>query len=226
MAEPYRSEKHQSKTITRSVILQHSFEMYLDRRLQPGNESLTDVLRELGYMSGVGYSIWPNNVSFREDLAVFIAENIEYASLRNLASGLDDLLARGLSYEDHVLRGGDHYARTYIGREEFYLMLRFFSEVDRHSEPLKQAIQDAYERASWEAKEYLGSLLSRFARRTRDGVSLDDLANAVTALVEGYALRARIQPEKAQPSPDGKSEHHPFSEAFLALLTHYTEPAP
>lgn len=212
------------KAVTRTNILQKGYEMYLDRRLEHGNERLSAVLDELGYTTGAGYQIWDNQAAFRKELNVFVAENIEYASLRNMAADIVGREAADLGFEQTVLQGGDAYATAFFGREEFYLTLRFFSMADDRPDEITEALRDAYVRLRWEAGELFQRTMARYGKKLKPGVDIEDLTTAVTALVEGYALRGRVNPEVlTKQITFGGHEHHVFSVGFLGLVQAYTE---
>ncbi|MGI9598764.1 MAG: hypothetical protein ACR2QK_21550 [Acidimicrobiales bacterium] len=204
--------------------MQKAYEMYLDRRLVHGDERLSSVLDELGYTTGAGYQIWANQAAFRADLQVFIAENIEYASLKTIAHKIAELAAQDLPFDQHVLRGGDQYFEVFIGREEFYLTLRFFAMAEDRPDEIREALLDSYERSAWETTELFNMAFDRFDLRIKPHLQMSDLTAAATALVEGYALRGRIQPEVAERKVEYMgATHYTFSVAFLALVREFTE---
>ncbi len=215
------------KEVTRATILQKAFEMYRDRELIHGDERLTVVLEALGYTTGAGYQIWPNQAAFREELQVYIAENIEYASLRQVAVKMAELAERNLEWTSHVLHAGDLYVENFLHREEFYLSLRFFAMGKDRADPITEGLRDAYEQSSWEATELFSRAIERFGRQLRPSLEVEHLAAAVTAAIEGYALQARVRPERvAEPVEIAGGTHHQFSVAFLGIANQYTEPQP
>lgn len=213
------------KATTRATILSKAYEMYVARELVHGDERLSLVLDELGYTTGAGYQIWANQAAFREDLQVYIAENIEYASLERLGTDIAELAAQNLPWPAHQLAGGDLYFDAFIGREEFYLTLRFYAMDDQRPEAISTAVRDAYERLSWETEALFNASLERFRRRIVSGFEMRDLIVATCALLEGYALRHRMQPAQAARKVQSEGgEHYSFSVAFLGLLEMFTEP--
>lgn len=215
------------KSTTRSIILAKAYEMYLDRRLTPGDERLAAVLSELGYTTGAGYQIWANQAAFREDLTGFIAENIDYASLRSAAAEIVELAAMNLPFEQHTLAAGDRFINGFIGREEFYVKLRFLAMSDDRPDQVTQALMDAYEQSGWEAAQLFEVALRNFGLQVRSGLEMSDMTIAVTASLEGFALRHRVQPERIDTKVEAHGGmHHLFSLVFLAILKDFTEPIP
>lgn len=215
----------QPKSATRAAILQRAYEMYLNRELDPGDERLSVVLDSLGYTTGAGYQIWANQAAFRKELAVYVAENIDYASLAPILEEAVALGERNLPFEQHTLHAGDLFAKAFLHREDFFLSLRFFAMSDERPKEITSTLIDAYERSSWEISEVLIGRMEHFGIRLREPFGMRDLIGALTALLEGYALRTRVQPEAVSTSlPWNDGEHHMFSVAFLALLKEMTEP--
>lgn len=181
------------------------------------------MLDELGYTTGAGYQIWANQAAFRDELQVFIAENIEYASLTAMGDEIERLHDLKLPFDRQVLAGADMYVANFLGREDFYLSLRFYAMAERPQE-ITDAVIQGYERLTWQTTGLFEKVLADHGRRMKPGVDVLDLAVSATALAEGYALRLRIQPDRVRPEVeflDGK--HHAFSIAFLGMVKEFTE---
>lgn len=215
------------KAATRSIILEHAYKMYLDGRLTPGAERLAAVLDELGYTTGAGYQIWSNQAAFREELAEFIAENVDYASLRRAAVEIVELNAQNLPFEEHVLAAGDRYITGFLAHEDFYRKLRFVALPDDRPHGVTMALRAAYEKSSCEAGELFTRVLADHGRRVRAPLTIRDLTGAVTASLEGFALRERVQPEQVSKAVTAHGgTHHIFSVTFLAIVLDFTEKIP
>lgn len=213
------------KSATRAAILQQAYEMYLSKELEPGNEKLALVLERLGYTTGAGYQIWQNQAEFRQELAIYVAENIEYASLAPITEEAIKLSERNLPFDEHVLHAGDLFVKIYLHRQDFFLSLRFFAMDDERPEVITSTLIDAYERSSWEVSNVLLMGIERFGRRLREPITIRDITAALTALLEGYALRARVEPGAVNDAIKwNDDEHHMFSIVFLSLMKEATEP--
>ncbi len=224
MTKPQAARTRRPKSMTRATILAKAYDMYLERKLVHGDERLSAVLEELGYTTGAGYQIWPNQAAFRTDLQMYIVENLDYASLRIVAEEIAELQARNLPFEEYTLAAADLYVKAFLGREEFYLTLRFLAMGKERGDEITNAIREAYNLTEWEATDLLSRRLADFGKRIRDPYELSDLTTAITALLEGYALRARVQPERISENIDvGGVRHHVLSVAFLGLVEAFTE---
>lgn len=209
--------------MTRATILQKAYELYLNRELVHGDERLSVVLDSLGYTTGAGYQIWANQAAFRKELQVYIAENISFASLAGLSEEIAQLHARKLPFEQQVLAAADMYVERFLGREDFYLALRFYAMAERPQE-ITDAVGQGYERLTWEITDLFESVLADHGRRMRPGLEVVDLAVAAAALTEGYALRDRIQPARIRRSVEFiDGSHTAFAVAFLGVVKGFTE---
>ncbi len=212
------------KSMTRTVILERAYEMYLARELIHGDERLSLVLDSLGYTTGAGYQIWPNQAAFRLDLQVYIAERIDYASLESLVGELQAIREADYPIEEHVLRIAELYHDYFICREEFFLVLRFYAMGDDRPPEVTEALRDSYVRQGWELDAALQAAMERRNYRLRAGRSMDELVVSITALVEGYALRHRVGPP-APPVEIGGRTWQAFSAALLSVIACAIEPA-
>lgn len=209
------------KEMTRAVILERAYEMYLARELTHGDERLSVVLESLGYTTGAGYQIWPNQAAFRLDLQVHIAERIDYASLAPLAEELGALRARDdIDWDQYVLELGDLYHDYFVGREEFYLILRFYAMGDDRPPEITEGMRDAYVQIGWQLEAGLAESCEARGFRLRENRSMTQLVGSISALAEGFALRHRVGPEIPQVEVDGRM-HRPFSVALRALVLDY-----
>ncbi len=213
------------KSTTRANILAKAYQMYLNREIDHGDERLSAVLDQLGYTTGAGYQIWANQAAFREDLKVYVAENIEYAKLGMIDAKRAELEARNLKvFDKFVLHSGDNFLEHFVGQEGFFLSLRFFGMADDRPDEVTTALREAYSQGSWEVEDRFQFVLDRFERRLRPEFEMADLTAAVTALFEGYALRHRVDPDRAMRRVQHcDEEHYAFSVAFLGTVTQYVE---
>ena len=215
------------KAKTRTAILAHAHEMYLDGRLRPGDERLAAVLAELGYTTGAGYQIWANQAAFQVDLSSYIAENVDYASLRAAASSIVDRIPDGLSFEQHMLAAGDQYISRFLETDAFQLQARFVAMSDVRPDPITSVLRDAYEKTISEVGKLFAKALEAHSRQIQEPLVMADLTGAVTAALEGFALRHAVQSEQvSKPVPAHDGEHHIFSVTLLAIITNFTEKIP
>ncbi len=220
--KPADGRTRRPKEMTRAVILERAYDMYLARDLIHGDERLSVVLESLGYTTGAGYQIWPNQAAFRLDLQVYIAERIDYASLAPLVDELRALRARfdEIGWDRYVLELGDLYHDYFVGREEFYLLLRFFAMGDDRPPEVTEAMRDAYVQLGWELEAALAAACDERGFLLKEDRSMPQLVGTITALAEGFALRHRVGPEIPPVEVDGRT-HRPFSVALRAVILDY-----
>lgn len=212
----------QPKEMTRAAILERAYEMYLRKELVHGDERLSTVLDSLGYTTGAGYQIWPNQAAFRLDLQVHIAERIDYASLAPVAEELMAVRERNLPDAEHILAIASTYYEYFRGCEQFFLILRFFAMGEERPPEITEALRDSYVQIGWELDEVMQAALVARGRRLRDGYTMPELVGTLTALAEGFALRDRVGPA-LRPLEIHGGNQHPFAVAMLAVINQYTE---
>jgi hypothetical protein len=193
----------QPKLVTRSLILEQAYEMYVRRELVQGDERLSLVLESLGYTTGAGYQIWPNQAAFRRDLQVYIAERLDYDSLLTCFVEVVDDVGQRDHATDAVEAMGERLARRLQDHEDFYLALRFLALGPDCPPEVAERMADGRSRvetALTAAFERLAAGRADELSRLRPGL----LAVSVLALLEGFALRARVVPDsEGAPSPVG-----------------------
>lgn len=218
------TRSRQPKEMTRAAILERAYDMYLEKELVHGDERLSTVLDSLGYTTGAGYQIWPNQAAFRLDLQVYIAERIDYASLAPIADELLAVRAKNLPDDEHILAIGSTYYEYFRGCEQFFLVLRFFAMGDERPPEITEALRDGYVQLGWELDQVMEAAMVARGRRLRKGYTMPELVGTMTALAEGFALRDRVGPQLQALEIEGGS-HHPFAVAMLAVINQYTEQA-
>ncbi len=111
-----------------------------------------------------------------------------------------------------------------VGQEAFLLTLRFFGMSDDRPPEITEALSHSYERSSWQIERRLGESLAATGRGMRPGLAMADLVMALTGLMEGYGLRASVQPERVLSKLDvDGGRHYGFSVAFQAVIDRFTE---
>ena len=216
----------QTKAQTRQTILDQTYEMYRDGRLDRSDVRLAAVLNELGYTTGAAYYIWPNQAAFRREFMIFLAENIEYATMRVLADRVAEVRANHPAFDETLLNGSDMYIDHFVRQEDFYMSLGLYEMVDPPDEVVT-AVSLAYESMQGQVVAFFTESIARHDRRFVDEsvYGVNELVISCTAMVEGFALRHRFQPEKITPSvPFRDGKHHLFSVNLLTLAEAFTEP--
>jgi len=208
--------------MTQAAILDRAYDMYLNRELIHGDERLSLVLDSLGYTTGAGYQIWPNQAAFRLDLQVYIAKRIDYAGLEPLVEQFQVIRDQQLDRHENGLAIANLYFDLFSGCEEFFLVLRFYAMGDDRPPEVTEALRDGYVRLSQQVGAALTSAWGRYDRRLKADRTIEQLTATITALAEGFALRARGGAD-APLVEAGEARHHPFAIAFQAVVEDYTE---
>jgi hypothetical protein len=174
--------------------------------------------------TGAIYQVWPTQAEFQADLVCYIGElDAAYEpAIAAAAQIVADGVAAGQPAEQTLARlVGWSYERT---RESptFYVSLGFFlrsgnarvREVLAHGD---QAFATAI-RPVWQA------MLDGYGLRMRPPYTVEDLAVAVSTLIEGFALQWKRQPERTA-DPLGEDGWSLAARLTVMMFTQLTEPA-
>ncbi len=222
VAKPGETRTRRPKAMTQAAILDRAYDMYLSRELVHGDERLSLVLDSLGYTTGAGYQIWPNQAAFRLDLQVYIAERIDYAGLEPLVEQFQVIREQKLDRHENGLAIANLYFDLFSTCEEFFLVLRFYAMGEDRPPEVTEALRGGYERLSGQIGGALAAAWTRYDRRLKPNRTIEQLAATITALAEGFALRSRVGADVPL-IQDGEATHHPFAVAFQAVVEDYTE---
>ncbi|MGB5756676.1 MAG: hypothetical protein WBM50_07155 [Acidimicrobiales bacterium] len=137
---------------------------------------------------------------------------------------MEALGSHATSNEEFVLGAGDLYVEAMVGSEAFLLTLRFFGMSHDRPAEITEALGRSYQRSSLQIEERLAESLAVAGRGMRAGLAMADLVMALTAMMEGYGLRASVQPERVLAKlAVGGGRHYGFSVAFQGIIDNFTE---
>ncbi len=208
--------------MTRARILEKAYELYRDNVLVHGDERLSVVLESLGYTTGAGYQIWPNQAAFRRDLQIYVAQNLSNRCVEILAAEIDSRDKGEL--DDYVLAMGERFVDHLSNCDDFYFGLRFFAMGDDRPTEIGEALQASYDVLAADVGLCVDGALAHFGLVFRPGRTRDQLVTTIVALAEGFALRHRTRPASS-PAEVGGQEYHPFSVALLSLAHQFCQTA-
>lgn len=224
-ARPSRPAR-QDTAATRLRLLEAGRELLLaEGSLDHVNIRLADACTRAGYTTGAAYPIWGSQRHFQEDLAGFVVSSFEFAGPDTIAEELAQIVADTDDYVVAARRATKTFLDRFVLQDDFYLALRFWP-VRTPSTELAAALAEGYRAVheSWTAM--FEGLLAVYERRLRPPATIDQLAVILSALLEGLALRHRIEPDVVdQPvtGVDGVSSTL-FAEGMIAVLERLTEP--
>jgi AcrR family transcriptional regulator len=211
---------------TRQLLLQTGYDLLMGARVRGAFDvRLRDVVEKANRTTGSAYQIWGSQDDYRRDLALFVAETVEYADPAPIGELLAPLLENPTSMEQVVRSVGETYFDYFFGRPEFAAFLRLGS-ITRPEPEVAEAVLRGYDNLHELLSEFLSvALMVEGKLRIRDD-AIDFAPRAVTALTEGFALKARFaahgDPDRAQDRVDAIRDD--YIESLLALTRQLTEP--
>ena len=195
---------------TRKRLLDAGRALLFERGIAVGlrNVPITDVVARAGRSPGAAYQLWPRQELFHRELALAVVREEEWAEPTVILDRIALLLASGADWLEVCEIGACAYFDILVGSRQFYVLLHFQAAA-LDDEELRASVRDGYERLHQNFKQFYGEMMDHFGMEILPGRDLDDFAVAVTALTEGCALRAMVDPDRAQGTanrtPQGRS---------------------
>ncbi|MEU7486192.1 hypothetical protein [Streptomyces sp. NPDC042319] len=202
---------------------------------------LTDVARlateiAAGRQPGVGpaqpittgaiYPLWPTQADYQADLMFHLLGPDAYAEDREAVTELLALADTTAPVETLLTTVAAGYLERARANPLTYVYLTFYV-LGEHPE-VRAAARDGYRQLGLGYAAALERLLAREGRRPAPGRTVTDFVVALLAVLEGFCLRARVDP--GAPLPDGPAPRAPLPEllgaTLVALWNSFTEPDP
>ncbi len=184
---------------TRRLILDAALRLLLERGASAGVQHirLQEVLRSVGLTTGAAYRIWTDQDDFHRDLAVemmglrFAAPTASAtAAIADAVDGgsLDDVVREAA--RDHVTYTDQFHLNPGSRDAHAFLTALALRTAAGAWPELRQASAARHEESIQAFTTFYATLMVRFGRRMRSPFTVRDLAEAMAALGEGFAVRA------------------------------------
>ena len=175
--------------------------------------------------TGAIYQAWTTQADFQTDLLFHIAE-LDAA----LVPGPEES-AQSAAAHLEAGRPADEALRLTIDRAfahtrdnpVYYVFLSFY--IRSGNPRVRQALHRSYASFAPAAHQAWQLLLDTYSLRTREPYTVDDLATAMTALIEGFALRWVADPDSTH-DPAGEEGWSLVSRTARMLFEQFTETVP
>lgn len=223
------SANRRSAEATRALLLDTATGMLFEHPGATGLDSirLADVVARAGRTLGSAYQIWGNGqgqAAFRDELTRHVARlavtdsTATVAMLRSLpaATTLPDLLAAA----------GEHYLDLFEREGASWSVGLSLMAAAPYRDDLRAILRDEFAVTLAEYTAVFRDLLDGSGYRMRDGRPVEDLVTALNAVVNGFFLRTRLNPE-AVVGVEGREPRRNLLYATLeAVVGALTEAAP
>lgn len=186
---------------TRALLLRAGMQMLLERGVSAGVQHirLQDVLRRTGLTTGAAYRLWADQSDYHRDLAVAMVRMRVIGSADVMRSTVEQLAASGASGEELVRGAALAHVRSanldsedptdLLDAQSFRVALALRTTADTWPELTEASHQRHRESIDAFAVLYQ-EVIDAYGMRLRAGLTVEDFAEAMAALAEGYAIRA------------------------------------
>jgi len=179
---------------TRFELLRAGMDLVRSRGLAYGIDlRLTEVVERAGRTTGSAYQIWNSQADFQAELAVFIAENVDYAAPEQLEAEVRAGIEAGLEIRELVARVGESYFRRLVDGPEFFVGLHYWTSLDALPKEIESAKVRSYVEVQGQFELFFEAVFSHYQWTVKsDHLELDTLTTLITGMTEGLALRYRF----------------------------------
>lgn len=222
---------------TRSLLLDVGVALLLERGVSAGvaHVRLQDVLRRAGLTTGAAYRLWQDQDDFHRDLACELARRRFLSPTEVARAAVTD--GEPLPLQEVVRRGAASHVESLAGRAGgesagdrglflAVLALRASTADQPHWSEFRQACRDRHGESIEEFITFYGELMAAHGRRLRSPLNIEQFAQAMAALGEGFALH-QMEGIDHEPIHLAKGEEWTlFGICVSALVDRFFEAAP
>ncbi|MBZ4019934.1 hypothetical protein [Streptomyces purpurogeneiscleroticus] len=177
--------------------------------------------------TGAIYPLWPTQADYQTELMFHLLGPDAYPEDRDAVAELLALADTTAPVESILTTVAAGYLERARANPLTYVYLTFYV-LGEHPK-VREAAQGGYRQLGIGYAAALERLLAREGRRPAPGRTVADFVVALLAVLEGFCLRARVDPGPGTPPPDDPAPHAPLPELLGATLTalwnSFTEPA-
>lgn len=185
---------------TRRLIIDAGLQLLLERGASAGVQHirLQEVLRNVGLTTGAAYRIWTDQTDFHRDLAIEMVRLRFAPPTASMSAAIGDLIAQGGDMDDAIRAATlDHVtyaARFHLEPESrdshaFITALALRTAAGAWRE-LREASAERHAESIADFARLYGDLMVQLGFRLRTPFTIQDFAEAMAALGEGFAVRA------------------------------------
>lgn len=186
---------------TRALLLRAGMEMLLERGVSAGVQHirLQDVLRRAGLTTGAAYRLWSDQAEYHRELAVAMMRMRVSGPADAMRAQIDELIAAGATGEEIIreaalahVRGAElltEDARDLREAQSFRVALALRTAADTWPE-LTRASHERHRESIQAFTGLYQYVIDAYGMRLREGLTIDDFAEAMAAMAEGFAIRS------------------------------------
>lgn len=178
---------------TRCLLLEIGVSMLLQRGVSAavGHIRLQDVVRRAGLTSGAAYRLWPDQDAFHNDLAVAATRLRLDSPGSSTLNRIAPLIAAREPLTTVVREAAAaHIESLELGQPTPFLIALTLRATAIASDTLRAASQDRHANSVQQFSALYTTLLDAYDRQLRPGRDINEFAETMAALGEGFALHA------------------------------------
>lgn len=191
---------------------------------------VADVVTRASFTTGAAYRVWENQDAFHRDLAIEAVRWRERGTIDGTVAAIRTAVDAGVPVAELYRLGAAANLPRFPDNAAFLtsLALRMAGPADPE---LMEASRQRHESAMDSYVRLYGALLDRYHRQMREPYTVRDMATALAALSEGFAIQ-RISDvdhpmiERHDVEPGVGTEWTLFGCAAQAIIERFTEPQP
>jgi len=186
---------------TRALLLRAGMQMLLERGVSAGVQHirLQDVLRRTGLTTGAAYRLWADQADYHRDLAVSMVRMRITGPADGMRARVDQMIAAGASGEEIVREAALAHVQAaeltaddpteMLDAQSFRVALALRTTADTWPE-LSEASHERHRESIEAFAELYQYVIDAYGMRMRDGLTIQDFAEAMAALAEGFAIQS------------------------------------
>lgn len=186
---------------TRALLIRVGMQLLLERGVSAGVQHirLQDVLRRANLTTGAAYRLWGDQTDYQRDLAVAMVRLRVSAPTEHVRRAVTDLIADGAPGDEVIRAAADAHLRSAtvdaddpdadFDAQSFLISLALRTAAATWPE-LTVASRERHDESTLAFAEFYGSLMSAYGWRMKTPLTITDFTEALTALSEGFAVRA------------------------------------
>lgn len=186
---------------TKILLLRTGMQMLLERGVSAGVQHirLQDVLRRAGLTTGAAYRLWSDQADYHRELAVAMMRMRVAGPADAMRAQVEELIGEGASGEEIIRQAALQHMRAaelstedptdLLEAQSFRVALALRTAADSWPE-LTDASHDRHRESIEAFTELYQHVIDAYGMRVRDGLTIEDFAEAMAAMAEGFAIRS------------------------------------
>lgn len=186
---------------TRELLLRVGMQMLLERGASAGVQHirLQEVLRRAGLTTGAAYRLWADQDEYQRELAVTMLRTRLTDPADSARAAVDALIAQGASGGEVISAAAGAHIRSAVSpaespgssleAQQFLIGLALRTTADTWPE-LKEAARFRHEESVGSFARFYADLMAAYGLTMKPGLTVEDFAEAMAAVGEGFAIHA------------------------------------